>query len=551
MRFLRGVLLVFALLVLSGDALHAASSTEVEDRTHAIATELRCVVCQNLSVADSPSEMAQQMRAIVREQVKAGKSPEEIKNFFVSKYGEWVLLKPKTSGFAALLWILPYATLLLGLLAALWFLRRWSSARKAQRISSPMIPVDEPTRRELLSEEFAPPDLEDSSLRANLLREQARLKTELADLDFDFQAGKLSASDYNVLKQEIETKAAGTIEQLHALPVEAPAEKMVKEESVEKSAPTTTRLQSQIRRWQLIAGGLFLMLFGLALGVMLTKSIRARGSEGDTITGDFLTGTRAPSDEVRTALDEGKRAFGNQEFPKAIEAFKKVLATDPNNPEAHSYMGFILVQAGHGDGALLAFDKALSQAPNFPMALWGKGLVLYQDKKDYAAARAIFERLLNLVPPGEERNEITKMLAEIPNTGGQKSQPASIAAAAPAPASSPQISGQITIDPKLKSKVDSNAALFIIARPAGGAGGPPLAVKKIDHPTFPLDYSLSQQNVMMQGMPFTGKINITVRLDKDGNPITHTPGDMTGDYKKNPADVGTKNVDVVIDQEVR
>ena len=88
---------------------------------------------------------------------------------------------------------------------------------------------------------------------------------------------------------------------------------------------------------------------------------------------------------------------------------------------------------------------------------------------------------------------------------------------------SAQISGKITIDPKLKANVDPNAALFIIARPAGGAGGPPLAVKKIDKPTFPLTYSLSQENVMMQGTPFTGKINITVRLDKDGNPVTRDP----------------------------
>jgi cytochrome c-type biogenesis protein CcmH len=550
MRFLRGVLLVFALLVLSDDALHAASSADVEDRSRAIATELRCVVCQNLSVADSPSEMAQQMRAIVREQVKAGKSPEEIKNFFVSKYGEWVLLKPKTTGFAALLWILPYTVLILGLLAALWFLRRWSSARKAKQASTAAPPVDEPTRRKLLSEEFARPELEESSPRATLLREQGQLKAELADLEFDFQSGKFSDSDYAALKQEIETRAATAIEQLHALPAAAPAQKTAEDKTTE-SAPTTVRNQGQIRRWQLIAGGLFLMLFGLALGVMLTKSTRPRSSESDLITGDFLTGTNSSSGDVRTALDEGKRAFGNQEFPKAIEAFKKVLATDPNNPEAHSYMGFILVQAGHGDGALMAFDKALSQAPNFPMALWGKGLVLYQDKKDYAAAREIFARLMDLVPPGEERNEIAKVLGEIPTTGGQKSKPGPAGAATAASVSSAQVTGKITIDPKLKTKLDPNAALFIIARPAGGAGGPPLAVKKIDHPSFPLDYSLSQENVMMQGMPFTGKINITIRLDKDGNPVTRTPGDMSGEYKKNPVDAGTKNVDVVIDQETR
>ncbi|MGH7810957.1 MAG: cytochrome c-type biogenesis protein, partial [Candidatus Binatia bacterium] len=82
---------LFVLLLQFQGPLDAASTPDVEDRTREIATELRCVVCQNLSVADSPSEMAQQMRAIVREQVEAGKSAQEIKEFFVSKYGEWVL----------------------------------------------------------------------------------------------------------------------------------------------------------------------------------------------------------------------------------------------------------------------------------------------------------------------------------------------------------------------------------------------------------------------------------------------------------------------------
>ncbi len=312
----------------------------------------------------------------------------------------------------------------------------------------------------------------------------------------------------------------------------------------QKPAP----IQINPRRWQLIAGGVFLMLFGLALGVMLTKSVRERASESDSMTGDFMTGTTPQSGNARSALNEGKQAFAKQDYPKAIEAFKKVLAADPNNPEAHAYMGFILVQAGHGDGALMAFDKALAQAPNFPMALWGKGMVLYREKKDNAGAREIFEKLLSLMPPGEERNEIVKVLAEIP-ADSQKSSPSKAATTnAAAPSTSAQISGTITVDPKLRASVDTNAALFIIARPAGGAGGPPLAVRKIDKPTFPLTYSLSQENVMMQGTPFTGKINVTVRLDKDGNAVTRGPGDLSGEYKKNPAEVGAKNVDIVLDQ---
>src|SRR6266545_6412710 len=539
--------IVFVFLFITHPVL-GATSPNLEDRTREIASELRCVVCQNLSVADSPSEVAQQMRGIVREQLQAGKSPEEIKEFFVSKYGDWVLLKPKTTGFSALLWILPYVVLVVGVIAALWFIRRWTANKKLSEGTNPS-QVGQPLPSEWIQQAFEQPNLEDSSAKAQLLRERARLKNELAELDFDFQSGKLSESDYSQLKQEIETKGAAVIKQLSSLPpkpiVKKPKEKAGRDQ---RSAQGATRF----RRWQLVGGGIFLMLFGLLLGVMLTKSVRTRSGENDTMTGDFLTGTSPANSEARAALTEGKTAFGNQEFPKAIEAFKKVLTADPNNPEAHSYMGFILVQAGHGDGALMAFDKALSQAPNFPMALWGKGLVLYQEKKDYAGARETFERLLNLVPPGQERNEIAKVLAEIPTSGGPGNRSAvrekTPAAVSP---SSAQISGKITVDPKLKASLDPNAALFIIARPAGAAAGPPLAVKKIDKPAFPLSYSLSQENVMMQGTPFTGKINITVRLDKDGNPTTRGAGDLTGDYKKNPVEVGGKNVDITIDQMIQ
>jgi cytochrome c-type biogenesis protein CcmH len=177
-------------------------------------------------------------------------------------------------------------------------------------------------------------------------------------------------------------------------------------------------------------------------------------------------------------------------------------------------------------------------------------MALYQGKQDYAGAREVFEKLLPLVPPGEDRNAIVKVLAEIA-AAGQKPQMTAKPAAAAAPISSStsagQITGRITIDPKLKAAIDPQAVLFIIARPATG-GGPPLAVKKIDRPTFPFSYSLGAENMMTQGMPFTGKINVTVRLDQDGNPGTRGPGDLSGDYKKNPVEVGSKNVDIVLDQ---
>jgi cytochrome c-type biogenesis protein CcmH len=541
-----GTLLISAIvgffLLLTSPALSAAPP-DLEDRTREIAAELRCVVCQNLSVADSPSEMAQQMRAVVREQLEAGKTPDEVREFFVSKYGEWVLLKPKTTGFSALLWILPYAALIIGVLAALWIAWRWSKLKKPIELSQSAVSSE--SGGTFLAGAFATPDIEDTSARAELLRERARLKGELEELEFDFESGKLSDSDFQALKRQVESKGALVMKRLAELPAE-PAKKPAARKPASPSPGQPVPRENRSRRWQLITGGVFLLVFGIGLGVMLTQSVRPRAGENDSMTGDFMTGTTASSSQARSALAEGKQAFGHKDFPKAIDAFKRVLATEPNNPEAHAYMGFILIQAGHGDGALMAFDKALAVAPSLPMALWGKGMVLYQDKKDYAGAREVFERLLTIVPPGEERNEIAKVLAEMPSgpQTGKAAPPRSRSAAAPA---SGQISGTLTIDPKLKTGVDPGATLFIIARPAGAAAGPPLAVKKIDKPVFPLSYSLSQENVMMQGTPFSGKISITVRLDKDGNAMTRAAGDLTGDYKKNPVEVGAKNVDIVID----
>ena len=529
------------ILILLGflGGLQAAPVPDIEEQTRAISAELRCVVCQNLSVADSPSEMAQQMRSSVREQLQAGKSPHEIKDFFVSKYGEWVLLAPTNTGFNRLLWWLPLTVLIIGVVAALLLVRRWA-ARKAHRVAPEIDPsVADRLRKEINVTNVQAPDIDDSSARAQLMRESIRLADELTELEFDFQSGKLSQADYSALKSEVEGKQALVLQQLTALPSQPAGKAPAKANSIQRQARPSG---SRFRRWQLASGGAFLLLFGLALGVLLTQSLRPRGSEQDSMTGDFLTGTTPGTVPARSNLEEGKRAFAKQDFPKAIEAFKKVLESDPNQPEAHSYMGMILVQAGHADGAMMAFDRALAQAPSYPMALWGKGMILYREKKDYDGARVVLQQLLQLIPPGEDRAEIEKIVASFPPPGSDAGQ----VSAASSPASSQTVSGKITLAPKVKG-MNSKATLFIIARPAGPGGGPPLAVKKIDQPVFPLSYVIGAENVMIQGTPFTGKINLTVRLDNDGNPTTRTPGDLMGNYRE-PVDVGAKNIDIVIDQ---
>ena len=103
-----------------------------------IASELRCVVCQNLSVADSPSDLAKEMRNLVREQVQQGKSREEIQAYFVSRYGEYVLLSPPKRGFNLLVWGLPFLAVVAG--GGLVYLVTVVGPRKRRRTGRPWIP---------------------------------------------------------------------------------------------------------------------------------------------------------------------------------------------------------------------------------------------------------------------------------------------------------------------------------------------------------------------------------------------------------------------------
>ncbi|MCX5735635.1 MAG: cytochrome c-type biogenesis protein CcmH [candidate division NC10 bacterium] len=126
----------------------AAAPADLEDRVREIASEIRCVVCQNLSVADSPSDLAKEMRSLVRELVQQGKSPKEIQDYFVSRYGEFVLLSPPKRGFNLLVWVLPFLAIGVGAGVMYLVVRRWTESSMTGRP-----PVDpayaERVRREL------------------------------------------------------------------------------------------------------------------------------------------------------------------------------------------------------------------------------------------------------------------------------------------------------------------------------------------------------------------------------------------------------------------
>ncbi|MGH2695680.1 MAG: cytochrome c-type biogenesis protein [Actinomycetota bacterium] len=96
----------------------------LQERTQEIAAGLRCPVCQNLSVADSPSGLAREMREAIADRLRTGQGPEEIRAYFVDRYGEWILLSPSGEGLGAVAWVAPVVALAVGAVAVTLALRR-------------------------------------------------------------------------------------------------------------------------------------------------------------------------------------------------------------------------------------------------------------------------------------------------------------------------------------------------------------------------------------------------------------------------------------------
>jgi len=121
--------------------------TTLDDQVRNIAKTLRCAICQTENIWESQSVLAAQMRQIIRERLQQGESPEQIKSYFLSRYGDYILMKPRVRGWNWLIWAGPFVLLLIG---GLWLYRtlfRWTTSPTAPPDHLP--PLSEPSRRRI------------------------------------------------------------------------------------------------------------------------------------------------------------------------------------------------------------------------------------------------------------------------------------------------------------------------------------------------------------------------------------------------------------------
>jgi cytochrome c-type biogenesis protein CcmH len=128
MQMLRGMLLALvlgaALPVLAIDAERAFEDPAMQERYEHINRELRCLVCQNQTIADSNATLAQDLRREVREMLAAGKTDDEIRTFMIERYGDFVLYRPRMTASNFLLWAAPVLLLLLGTFVGIRVIRK-------------------------------------------------------------------------------------------------------------------------------------------------------------------------------------------------------------------------------------------------------------------------------------------------------------------------------------------------------------------------------------------------------------------------------------------
>ena len=118
------LMLAFALPAGAKEAPPLASNPEIEARVMAIAVELRCLVCQNQTLADSHADLAVDLRRQIREMLERGQSDDQVRAYMTERYGDFVLYKPPFKASTAALWLGPFALLLIGIVLLVRRVRR-------------------------------------------------------------------------------------------------------------------------------------------------------------------------------------------------------------------------------------------------------------------------------------------------------------------------------------------------------------------------------------------------------------------------------------------
>jgi tetratricopeptide (TPR) repeat protein len=256
--------------------------------------------------------------------------------------------------------------------------------------------------------------------RLELGEERTAVYRALRELDFDHEAGHLADDDYRALRATYEARAAAALRALDALggPATTPAP---------RSAPARA---PAARGWTrspvtLAVGAVLLLVFGVVVGVSVGRytepapAAQMPGAPTATMppAGDrpplaAEPGRPLPPEMLAGMLQAARQSLLAGRYSEAIAAYQAVLKRDPRNVDALTHLGFIVALGGHADTALETIDRALAIDPDYALAHYYRGQVLYEGKRDSAGAIKEWERFVALVPSGPEHDQVQALIKD-------------------------------------------------------------------------------------------------------------------------------------------
>lgn len=406
-----GVTLVVA-LVIGGGVFSSAPPTNAQ-RAASIEAVIRCPSCQELSVADSTAPIAITVRATIRHQVDQGKSDQQIKDYLVARYGSVIVLEPSTSGWSALVWVLPIAGGLVGIAVLVVVL-----VRRRQRGSGDL-----------------DADVRGPSVDPVVLAERRHFLTQsLADADAEFLAGDLEDGDYLALRQRdlgrlaalgpaMATTTASTVTTTRSasatvstLPATAVADSDPVLESHERQSSARRRGRN---RWFLF-GSIGCFVAALAVAVPLFAQPRL---PGQTASGSV---SLSPSQQLARSLDQAAAVENAGQLGQAAQLYQAVLTSHPDNEVALAQLGWLEYRIGRQGAspslisdARVKLSQAVNSNPGDYAAHLYLGTFMLQQEGNASGAADQFTLFLTSKPPGAVVAQAASVLRQAYATAGR------------------------------------------------------------------------------------------------------------------------------------
>ena len=379
-------LLLAAALAVAGLGLARAASpggsATLQERVDAVAATIRCPTCQGLSIKDSPSVLADGSRQIVEQQLREGRTPDEVRQYFVDRYGPSAVLSPDPAGAGLLAWLLPAAALPLGG----WL--GWRRLRRAAPLSASAVEADEDATTALA--EFGGGSLQpDGSPAGEALREAllVRLAAEEDAVGADARARadeRLAAAYRRYARRATETRRPA-----RAVP---------------------RRTVTVVTVLALLAGS----------GAALAMGVRTRGAS-DLPTGDLpgaaapglsqlITATRERAQDPQGWIALGRAYDAGGELVQALRSYDRALALQPEADDVRLLRAAVLVRGGSIGEALPVLTELATRHPDDPDTLLVLGNA--QDILERPEAETTLRRFLELAPDAPAADVVRERLAQ-------------------------------------------------------------------------------------------------------------------------------------------